>query len=151
SLTDPANPQFLGTTGEIPYSSATEMVVTDTHVFIAIVNLIFDRFSHVILAQTGGLFAVDIEDPAAPFFDGDAVALKGTPAGRDGVDDGVLFNENGTNDDNFNTFPPIDSSGGNQMTWDLVQVAPTTLLLMGSSSTGGAGLTGVGLVRVVDI
>src|SRR5439155_25957735 len=34
SLADPSNPQFLGTTGEIPYSSATEIVVTDTHVFV---------------------------------------------------------------------------------------------------------------------
>src|SRR5262249_39755592 len=119
SLADPSNPQFRGTTGDIPYSSATEIVVTDTHVFVAIVNLFFASFSRVIRAQTGGVFAVNIVDPAAPFFDGDAVAQKGTPAGRDGVNDGVLFNENGTNDDGIATYPPLDSSGGNQMTWDM--------------------------------
>ena len=119
--------------------------------FVAFVNLIFDSFSHVILAQTGGVFSVNIDDPAAPFFDGDAVAQKGTPAGRDGVDDGVLFNENGTTDDGVGVFPPIDASGGNQNAWDLVQVSPTILLLMGSSSTGGQSQSGSGLVRVIDI
>ncbi len=91
SLADPANPQFLGTTGDIPYSAATQIVVTGTEVFVAFVNLVFDSNSHVILAQTGGLFAVNIANPANPFFDGDAVALKGTPAGRDGLNDGVLL------------------------------------------------------------
>ncbi|WP_165224659.1 transglutaminase domain-containing protein [Aquisphaera insulae] len=151
SLTDPSNPQFLGTTGNIPYSSATDIVVTDTHVFVAIVNLVFDSFSNGVLSQPGGLFAVNISNPAAPFFDGDAVALKGTPAGRDGVDDGVLFNDNGTSDDGVGVFAPIDTSGGNQMTWDLAQVSPTILLLMGSSATGGNTQAGVGLVRVVDV
>ena len=41
SLSDPANPQFLGTTGDIPYSAASDIVVTDTHVFVVLVNLIF--------------------------------------------------------------------------------------------------------------
>ena len=105
----------------------------------------------MILAQTGGVFAVNIANPAAPFFDGDAVSQKGTPAGRDGVDDGVLFNDNGTNNDGVGVFPPIDASGGNQNTWDLVQVSPTILLLMGSSSTGGQSLVGTALVRVIDV
>ena len=151
SLADPANPQFLGTTGDIPYSAATQIVVTDTDVFVAFVNLIFDSSSHVILAQTGGVFAVNITNPTAPFFDGDAVSQKGTPAGRDGVDDGILFNDNGTNNDGIGVFPPIDTSGGNQNAWDVVQVSPTILLLTGSSSTGGQSQTGMGLVHVVDI
>ena len=58
SLADPSNPQFLGTTGDIPYASATEMVVTDTHVFVAFVNLINDSGSRAVLAQTGGVFVV---------------------------------------------------------------------------------------------
>ena len=37
------------------------------------------------------------------------------------------------------------------MTWDMVQVSPTILLLMGSSSTGGQSQSGTGLVRVIDI
>ncbi len=151
SLTDSSNPQFLGTTGEIPYGSATQIVVTDTDVFVAFVNLVFDSNSHVVLAQTGGVFAVNITNPAAPFFDGDAVSLKGTPAGRDGVNDGVLFNDNGTTNDGVGVFPPIDTSGGNQNAWDMVQVSPTILLLMGSSSTGGQSQVGSALVRVIDI
>src|SRR5262249_42837928 len=70
SLAAPSNPLFLGTTGDIPYSSATSIVVTDTEVFVVIVNLVFDSFSRVILAQNGGVFAVNIGNPAAPFFDG---------------------------------------------------------------------------------
>ena len=151
SLADPSNPQFLGTTGEIPYSAATQIIVTDTDVFVVFVNLIFDASSHAILAQTGGMFAVNIVNPAAPFFDGDAVSQKGTPAGRDGVNDGILFNDNGTDNDGIGVFPPVDTSGGNQNEWDAVQVAPTILLLTGSTSTGSQSQTGMGVVHVVDI
>ena len=75
----------------------------------------------------------------------------GTPAGRDGVNDGVLFNDNGTNNDGIKSIFGIDQSGGNQMTWTAVQASPTVLLVTGSSATGGDTQTGVGLVRVVDV
>ncbi len=48
-------------------------------------------------------------------------------------------------------YPPIDTSGGNQNAWELVQISPTILLLMGSSSTGGQSQVGTALVRVIDI
>ena len=38
----PPTPSSSGTTGDIPYSAATQIVVTDTDVFVAFVNLIFD-------------------------------------------------------------------------------------------------------------
>jgi uncharacterized membrane protein len=151
SLTDPSNPQFLGTTGEIPYSSATDIVVTDTHVFVVIVNLVFNGFNNVVLDQPGGMYAVNITNPAAPFFDGDAITLRGTAAGRDGVNDGVLFNDFGTSNDGVGVHAPIDMSGGRRMMWDVVQVSPTIVYLMGSSATGTDTQTGVGQVHVVDI
>lgn len=150
SLTDPANPTQLGTTGDIPYGSAADLIITDTHAFIVLVNFIF-ALNHDIIDQNGGLIAINISDPAAPFFDGDAVSAKGTPAGRDGVDDGVLFNDNGTNNDGIKNPLGIDQSGGNQNTWSIVQVSPTILLLSGSTATGTDTQNGVGVVRVVDI
>ncbi|MDZ4848108.1 MAG: dockerin type I domain-containing protein [Pirellulaceae bacterium] len=150
SLTDPANPTQLGTTGDIPYGTATDLIVTDTHAFIVLVNIIF-TLNRDIIDQNGGLIAINISNPAAPFFDGDAVSANGTPAGRDGVNDGVLFNDNGTNNDGIKNPLGIDQSGGNQNTWSVVQVSPTILLLSGSTATGTDTQNGVGVVRVVDI
>lgn len=150
SLTDPTNPTQLGTTGDIPYGTAADLIVTDTHAFIVLVNIVFTQSSDII-DQNGGLMAINISDPAAPFFDGDAVSAKGTPAGRDGINDGVLFNDNGTNNDGIKNPLGIDQSGGNQNTWSVVQVSPTILLLSGSTATGTDTQNGVGVVRVVDI
>ncbi len=150
SLADPANPTQLGTTGNIPYGTAADLIVTETHAFIVLVNIVF-TLNRDIIDQNGGLIAINISDPANPFFDGDAVSAKGTPAGRDGVNDGVLFNDNGTNDDGIKTPLGIDQSGGNQNTWSVVQVSPTILLMSGSSATGTDTQNGVGVVRVVDI
>lgn len=151
SLANPAAPVHLGTTGEIPYGSASSIVVTDTHVFIVNINLIFFLGSNDIFDHNGSVIAINIEDPTAPYFDGDAIANRGTPAGRDGIDDGVLFNENGTNNDGVKSTFGVDQSGGNQNTWDVKQVSPTILLVTGSSVTGGNTQDGVGLVRVIDI
>lgn len=150
SLTDPANPVLQGTTGDVPYGSAADFVVTDTHAFVVLVNFVFTA-SRDIIDQNGGVIAINISNPTAPFFDGDAVSALGTPAGRDGVNDGVLFNENGTNNDGVKTPLGIDQSGGNQHTWGVVQVSPTILLVTGSTATGTDTQSGVGLVRVVDI
>lgn len=151
SLTDPANPALLGTTGDIPYGSATDVVLSDTHAFIVIVNLIFAAGPDV-LTQNGGMFAVNISNPAAPFFDGDALTPPvSNPARRDGVDDGVLFNVNGSNNDGVGVVLGFDLSGGNQMTWGAALASPTILYLVGSSATGTDTQTGAGLVRVVDI
>ncbi|MCA9156933.1 MAG: hypothetical protein KDA72_01320 [Planctomycetales bacterium] len=150
SLTDPANPTQVGTTGDIPYGTAADLIVTDTHAFIVLINLVF-TLNRDIIDQNGGLIAINISDPANPFFDGDAVSARGTPAGWDGVNDGVLFNDNGTNNDGIKTPLGIDQSGGNQNTWSVVQVSPTILLLSGSTATGTDTQSGVGVVRVVDI
>ena len=151
SLADPANPVALGTTGEIPYGSASSMVVTDTHVFIVNINTIFWLGSNDLFDHNGSVIAINIENPAAPFFDGDAITNRGTPQGRDGIDDGVLFNDNGTSNDGLKVIGGIDQSGGNQNTWDVKQVSPSILLVTGSSVTGTDTQTGVGLVRVIDI
>lgn len=149
SLTDPANPQFLGTTGQLPYGSAADVVLTDTHAFVVIVNFWFTA-NHDVFAQTGGMLAINISNPAAPVLDGDAVTLRGTPAGRDGVNDGVLFNINGTSNDGIPD-AGADQSGGDHMTWSVVQAAPTILLVTASSATGTNTQAGVGQVHVVDI
>jgi uncharacterized membrane protein/transglutaminase-like putative cysteine protease len=150
SLSDPANPQFLGTTGEIPYSDAADLLVTDTHAFVVLVNLHLFA-GNDIFDQNGGLLAINITNPVAPFLDGDAVTAKGTPAGVDGVNDGVLFNEYGTNNDGIRLVAGIDQSAGARNTWSIVQASPTIIYLTGSSATGTDTQTGVGLVRVVDI
>ena len=75
SLTDPANPQFLGTTGELPFSNAADLMLTDTHAFIVHINL-HGFFGFTIFSQTGSVIAVNITNPAAPFFDGDAISAK---------------------------------------------------------------------------
>lgn len=76
SLTDPANPMFLGTTGDIPYGSAVDLVITDTHAFVVLVNFVF-TLGRDIIDQNGGVIAVNISNPAAPFFDGDAINAAG--------------------------------------------------------------------------
>jgi uncharacterized membrane protein len=151
SLADPEHPLHLGTTGEIPYGSASSMVVTDTHVFIVNINIIYWLGSNDLFDHNGSVVAINIENPAAPYLDGDAITNKGTPAGRDGIDDGVLFNDNGTNNDGLKVIGGIDQSGGNQNTWDVKQVSPSILLVTGSSATGTDTQAGVGLVHVVDI
>lgn len=151
SLADPEHPVHLGTTGEIPYGSASSLVVTDTHVFIVNINIIFWLGSNDLFDHNGSVVAINIENPAAPYLDGDAITNRGTPAGRDGVDDGVLFNDNGTNNDGLKVIGGIDQSGGNQNLWDVKQVSPSILLVTGSSATGTNTQAGVGLVRVVDI
>jgi len=151
SLADPSNPVLLGTTGDIPYGSATDVVLTDTHAFVVIVNLIFAAGPDV-RTQNGGVFAVNISNPAAPFFDGDAITPPvANSARRDGVDDGVLFNVNGSNNDGVGVVLGFDLSGGNQMTWSAALASPTILYVVGSSATGTDTQTGVGLVRVVDV
>ncbi len=150
SLTDPANPQFLGTTGELPFSDAADFMLTDTDAFIVHINL-HTFFGFTIYSQTGSVIAVNITNPAAPFFDGDAVSASGTPAGRDGVNDGLLFNDYGTNIDGLSSNGLVDESGGKHTTWAITQVSPTIAYVSGSSSTGTDTQTGVGLVHVVDI
>lgn len=151
SLADPSNPVALGTTGEIPYGSASSMIVTDTHVFIVNINIIFWLGSNDLFDHNGSIIAINIEDPTAPFLDGDAIINKGTPAGRDGIDDGVLFNDNGTSNDGLKVIGGIDQSGGNQNTWDVKMVSPSIMLVTGSSATGTDTQAGVGLVRVIDV
>ena len=150
SLTDPSNPQFLGTTGELPFSDAADLMVTDTDAFIVFINL-HTFFGFTIFSQTGGVIAVNITNPAAPFFDGDAVSASGTPAGVDGVNDGLLFNDYGTNIDGISSNGLVDESGGKTATWAITQVSPTIAYVLGSTSTGGDTQTGEGVVHVVDI
>ncbi len=151
SLIDPANPQFLGTTGEIPYSAAAELLVTDTHAFVVLVNLHFFTPGNDIFDQTGGVLAINISNPAAPFLDGDAVSAAGTPAGRDGVNDGVLFNANGTTNDGVKLSSGIDQSGSNSNTWSIAQISPTIAYVTGSTATGTNTQAGSGVVHVVNI
>ncbi len=150
SLTDPASPQFLGTTGDLPFSDAADVMLTDTEAFIVHINL-HGFFGFTIYSQTGSVIAINIANPAAPFFDGDAVSASGTPEGRDGVNDGLLFNDYGTNIDGISSNGLLDESGGKNTTWHIVQVSPTIAYVTGSTSTGGDTQTGSGVVHVVDI
>ncbi|MGE3819045.1 MAG: Ig-like domain repeat protein [Isosphaeraceae bacterium] len=132
-LTDPTNPQLLGSTPEIPYSNAVAMVVTDTHVFFSIVSITFWLGSFDVFGQSGGIVSVDVRNPAAPAFSG------------------ILFNENGTTNDGINNVGGIDQSGGLFNTWQVHLANPTTLLVGASTSTGTNTNVGVGRVLVVDI
>jgi uncharacterized membrane protein len=135
SLADPQTPQLLGSTPEIPYNFAQDLIVTDTHAFVALGQIGFFLFNRDVFAQNGDLLSIDITDPTAPHLDD------------------VLINTFGTNNDNN---PPGDPSGfhnngGAFFVWSVVQADPQTLLITSSTSTGTDTQVGVGRVRVVDI
>src|SRR5206468_7965111 len=117
SLTDPTNPTLLGATQPVPYSYAINMVVSDDHVYVICFNSIFFIFNGDVFDQTGAVVAIDVSDPANPHLDGDAVTANGTPAGRDGVNDGVLPNTYGTTTDGIKSIGGVDQSGGDGNDW----------------------------------
>lgn len=133
SLADPQNPALLGATPGIPYANVTDMVVTDTHVYMTIVSLFFFLGNHDIFEQTGDILSVDVSDPTAPHLDG------------------VLRDTYGTNNDSNGNMFGINLTGGDGNLWSIVQVDPTTLLVSGSSSIHTDTTTGSGVVHVVDI
>ena len=67
------------------------------------------------------------------------------------MNDGLLFNDYGTNTDGIWSNGLVDESGGMHTTWEITQVSPTIAYVTGSTSTGGDTQTGVGVVHVVDI
>lgn len=133
SLADPSNPALLGETTTLPYNAADSMVITDTHVYISAIQFIFFLGNHDIFDHNGALLSIDISNPAAP------------------VLDGVLFNENGTNNDGIKSIGGIDQFGGNRNVWSVKQVTPTLLYLAGSTATGTNTQTGSGIISVIDI
>ncbi|SIO57707.1 LVIVD repeat-containing protein [Singulisphaera sp. GP187] len=133
SIADPANPQLLGATPGIPYDNATDMIVTDTHVFVPIFSIFFFLANNDIFEQTGDLLSIDVSNPAAPHLDG------------------VLRNTYGTNNDNIGNEFGINLTGGDGNLWSVVQVDPTTLLVTGSTAVHTDTQTGSGVVDVIDI
>ncbi len=133
SLADPANPQLLGTTPGMAYSNPWHMVVTDTHVYASFWSFSFLLGVNDIKYQTGDILAINVENPAAPY-----------------VQD-VLLNTYGTNQDGIERFLNVDISGGDGNLWQIVQVAPDTLLVAGSTAKGDDTQAGQGVVHVVDI
>lgn len=57
TLSDPRNPQRLGSTPEIPYNFAGDLAITDTHAFVA--TLTFDFFNSDIFRHTGDVLSID--------------------------------------------------------------------------------------------
>lgn len=139
SITDPADPQFLGTArfnGQdgLPYSLAWNMVVTDTHVFVSIWSVSFLLGGqNDIKYQTGDVLAFDVTDPTEPVFVS------------------ALLNTYGTNNDGIGQLLNVDNSGGDGNLWEIVQVDANTLLVAGSTARGDDTQTGNGVVHVIDI
>lgn len=133
SLADPSNPSLLGATASIPYNNADNMVITDTHVYVSAIQFVFFVNNHDIFDHNGALLSIDISNPAAPFLDG------------------VLFNENGTNNDGIKNTNGVDQFGGNRNVWTVRQATPTLLYLVGSTATGTNTQAGVGFLAVIDI
>ena len=125
---------MLGSTPAIPYYDlAQQLLVTDTHVFVPVLQPTFFLANHDIFSQAGDLISVDISNPAAPHLDG------------------VLFNTHGTDTDGKDVVGGVDLSGGDFAMWSAVQVNATTLLVASTTATGGNTQDGVGRLDVVDI
>lgn len=133
SLADPSNPALLGETPTMPYNAADSMVVTDTHVYVSATQFVFFFADGDIFDHNGALLSIDVSNPAAPFLDG------------------VLFNDNGTNNDGIKVIGGVDQFGGNRNVWSVKQVTPTLLYLAGSTVTGTNTNAGTGIISVIDI
>jgi uncharacterized membrane protein len=128
---DPSNPTLLGSTPDLPYFGAFDMILTDTHAYVAALQFLF--FPGNIIAQSGDLISINISNPTAP------------------VLDDVLINTFGTNVDGVGVAGGIDQSGGQFNVFHVEQVDANTLYIASTTSTGGDPQIGVGRVRVVDI
>lgn len=139
SLSDPSNPQFLGSakytdgTEGIPYYNAWHMVVTDTDVYVTIWGFTYLIGSNDIKYQTGDLIAIDVTDPAAPVFES------------------ALLNTYGTNNDGIGRFLNVDMTGGDGPLWEIAQLDQNTLLVAGSTVKGDDTEDGSGVVHVLDV
>lgn len=133
TLSDPQNPQPLGSTPEIPYNFAEDLAITDTHAFVTMKATIFSLANRDILAHVGDVLSFDISVPSAPRLDD------------------VLFNTNGTNNDGVGSVGDIDRSGGDFSVFSVTQADAQTLLVSSTTVTGGDTQSGTGLVRVLDI
>ena len=133
TLSDPQNPQRLGSTPEIPYNFAGDLVITDTRAFVTTLTFDFFLSNRDIFRHTGDVLSIDLSVPSAPLLDD------------------VLLNTNGTNNDGTGVVGGIDPSGGNFNMFSLTQADAQTLLVSSTTVTGGDTQTGTGLVRVLDI
>ncbi len=133
TLTDPQNPQRLGSTPEIPYNFAGDLAITDTHAFVTTLTFDFFLSNRDIFRHTGDVLSIDVSVPSAPRLDG------------------VLLNTNGTNHDGIGVVGGIDPSGGNFNMFSVAQADAQTLLVFSTTVTGGDTQSGTGLVRVLDI
>lgn len=131
TLADPRNPQRLGSTPEIPYQFAGDLVITDTRAFVTTLAFIF--LGNDVIAHQGDVLSFDISVPSAP-----------------GLDD-VLFDTHGTNNDGVDIIVGFDRSGGDFNVFSLTQADAQTLLAASTTVTGGDTQAGIGLVRVLDI
>jgi hypothetical protein len=131
TLSDPRNPQRLGSMPEIPYNFAGDLAIADTHAFVA--TLTFDFFNSDIFRHTGDVLSIDLSVPSAPRLDG------------------ALLDTNGTNNDGIGVVGGVDPSGGNFNMFSVAQADPQTLLVSSTTVTGGDTQTGTGLLRVLEI